>query len=310
MEIIIDDREKAVIPYMDEVADKYNITYKLQRCTVGDYAITYKNTILLTIERKTWADLAASMRDGRKENIKKLFELQDKTNCQLAYLIEGDATPDFNAKICRLPYKNLRAHLDHLAFRDGIHMIYSANERYTAERLCELAINYMSLKDMIADLDIKSGNEKALQEKTNTEISIDEQLLRCIPKVGSVVSALLAENNITFRDIYDGKYDVTDISVLKYPSGAMLGEKAKSICRLSKIINSEKHINTHKKILTTIPLITKKTATIILEHYSLGDIINGAIDIADVADIKKTEKTRLGQKAANNIFKYLQINMQ
>ena len=310
MNIIVDDRERAVIPYMDELADKYNITYKIQRCLTGDYAIEYKGRILLTIERKTWTDLAASMRDGRKENIKKLIEISDKTKCQIAYLIEGDATPNFNSKFGRLPYKNLRAHLDHLAFRDGIHMIYSADEKYTAERLFELAANYLSLKELIKEInnELDDGtNTHTLQEKTNTEITLEEQLLRCIPRVGSIVSALLAENNITFRGLYDGAYSIDNISVLKYPSGAMIGEKAANIIKLPKILNNKKYLTTHIKILSTIPLISKKTATIILNHYSLGDILNNVIDINEIADIKKTEKSRLGPKAARNIFTHLGV---
>ena len=314
MNIIVDDREKAVIPFMDELSDKYNINYKIQRCLTGDYAIDYKGRILLIIERKTWTDLAASMRDGRKENIKKLIEVSDKTKCQIAYLIEGDATPNFNSKFGRLPYKNLRAHLDHLAFRDGVHMIYSENEQYTAERLFELATNYLSLKDLIKEIDKEvdadGSNTHTLQEKTNTDVSFEEQLLRCIPRVGSIVSALLAENNITFRGLYDGLYQLEDISVLKYPSGAMIGEKASKIIKLPKIINNNIYISTHTKILSTIPLISKKTATIILNHYSLGDILNNVIDINEIADIKKTEKSRIGPKAAKNIFKYLSINIE
>ncbi len=316
MNIIVDDRERAVIPYMDVLSDKYNISYKIQRCLTGDYAIEYKNNILLIIERKTWADLSASMRDGRKENIKKLIEVSDKTNCQLAYLIEGDATPNFKSVFGRIPYKNLRAHLDHLAFRDGIHMIYSSDVQYTAERLFELAKNYLSIDVIIKDIDIKTaenlddtsgGNVATLQEKSNVEISIEEQLLRCIPRIGSIISAVLAENGITFKQLYDGKYDVFDISILKYPSGAMLGNKADTIIKLPKIINNTKYIATHIKILSTIPLISKKSAKIILNHYTLGDIINNAVDIKDIADIKKTEKSRLGPKAAKNIFKYLSI---
>jgi ERCC4-type nuclease len=359
MNITVDDREKAVIPYMDELADKYNINYNVQRCLIGDYTISYKNMILIAIERKTWTDLASSMRDGRKENIKKLMELRDKTDCQLAYLIEGDATPNFTAKFGRLPYKNLRAHLDHIAFRDGIHMIYSKNEQYTAERLFELATNYLTIKELIKDIDdeieeklakqlpngtqvikvirkkpdgletepetkpepepeikpvkledaaeILSGNIGKLQEKTNTEITIEEQLLRCIPKIGSIVSALLAENGITFRGLYDGIYDIDTISVLKYPSGAMIGAKAKTIFNIPKIIDNEKYHNTHIKILNTIPLISKKTATIILDTFTMSDIMSGAISLEDIADIRKTEKSRIGPKAASNIYNYLGI---
>jgi ERCC4-type nuclease len=62
MEIIVDDREKAIIPYLEPQANKFVIPYKVQRNEVGDYAIVYKGYILMIIERKTWVDLASSFR--------------------------------------------------------------------------------------------------------------------------------------------------------------------------------------------------------------------------------------------------------
>ena len=96
MEIIVDDREKAVFPYLEDASHKYLIDYKIQRNEVGDYAICYKGYIMMIIERKTWEDLAASMRDGRKTNVQKLISVREKTGCQIAYLIEGNATPPFD----------------------------------------------------------------------------------------------------------------------------------------------------------------------------------------------------------------------
>ena len=109
MEIIVDDRERSIIPYIKILSDEKNFNYKVQRCQVGDYAIAYKGYILLAIERKTWIDLASSLRDGRKENVNKLIALREKTGCQIAYLIEGNASPPFKQMYSRIPYKNLRA---------------------------------------------------------------------------------------------------------------------------------------------------------------------------------------------------------
>jgi len=71
MEIIVDDRERAIVQYMQQYSDELHINFKVKRLEVGDYAIVYKNHIICTIERKTWIDLAAIMRDGRKENVNK-----------------------------------------------------------------------------------------------------------------------------------------------------------------------------------------------------------------------------------------------
>lgn len=379
MEIIVDDREKAIIPFLNELTAKYNIIYKVQRNQTGDYAIVYKENILLLIERKTWTDLAASMRDGRKENVKKLLNLREQTGCKIAYLIEGDATPSFTKKYGRLPIKNLRAHLDHLMFRDDIHILYSKNEEYTAERLFELAQNYLSTKELTKKLDnkalIKHAEDKhaeitdeivggalpnaqdaeyitaetisetqtitehttptttsttehtsttdtkptsttetpsenkaqeLLKVKQNIELAIDQQILLCLPCVGSTTAPLLSENNVSLYSIYHNLHDCAYIANIKYTSGAVIGlSKAKKITDLVSKINEVRYTKTRTKILSSIPLISKKSAETILSQIKLTDILDETINAEDLANIKKTEKTKLGNAAASNIIKYL-----
>jgi ERCC4-type nuclease len=413
MEIIVDDREKAVIPFLEEFKNKYNIIYKIQRNQTGDYAIVYKDEILLIIERKTWTDLAASMRDGRKENVKKLLNLREETKCNLAYLIEGDATPSFTKKYGRLPVKNLRAHLDHLMFRDNIHIIYSKNEIYTAERLFELATNYLSNKEIIKKITSKKGGnildneskehgelseyeyfkndsfltkminasdeiyactsetqtaerqaaeqqaldqqaaeQQALDQQTtdqqttgplvdkqqatgpradkqqatgplvdnvteikgqdllkvkqNIDLAIDQQLLLCLPCVGSCTAPLLSENNVSLYSIYHQVHDWAYLANIKYSTGAVIGiPKAKKIIDCVLKINESRYNKTRVKILSSIPLISKKTAESILKQIKLTDILDETLTISELANIKKTEKTKLGNAAASNIIKYL-----
>jgi ERCC4-type nuclease len=139
--IIIDDRERAIFPYLDQPSAEYKIPYKVQRINVGDYAICTGAEIKIIIERKTWTDLAASFRDGRKENVAKLISARQETRCVLVYLIEGHTCPRPGALFGRIPYANLRAHLDHLAFRDNIHIINTCDIEYSARRLFEIARN-------------------------------------------------------------------------------------------------------------------------------------------------------------------------
>ena len=72
MELIIDDRESKVVPYFNssELFTKSDdITFKVDRCNIGDYCISFNKEIVIIIERKSWKDLASSIRDGRKENV-------------------------------------------------------------------------------------------------------------------------------------------------------------------------------------------------------------------------------------------------
>lgn len=323
MEIIVDDREKAVFPYLEDASHKYLIDYKIQRNEVGDYAICYKGYILMIIERKTWEDLAASMRDGRKANVQKLISVREKTGCQIAYLIEGNATPPFDKKYGRLPVKNLRAHLDHLAIRDGIHMLYSKDLEYTANRLFELAHNYSTTHDVIENVDkldeesknnITGSNEpqtaelKTKQDTSESKITINEQILRCLPGVGSIISSVLAENGIDLYSLYY-EPDANKIASYKYATGATIGlvKANKILAGVKKTLNSESDVS-HKarlRVMSCIPLISKVTAEKIISEFNMLDIIDGSVTEEELSLFKKTPKVKLGIKAAGNIVKYL-----
>jgi ERCC4-type nuclease len=141
--LIIDDREHAIIPYFKNIT---NINIEIKRITTGDYCIMIKNKIIIIIERKTWSDLANSIKDGRKENVNKLISLRNSTGCKILYLIEGISRLKTDKLICNIPFKNLQAHLDHLILRDNISIIYSLNQQDTSVRIQELIKNYLSIK--------------------------------------------------------------------------------------------------------------------------------------------------------------------
>ena len=103
MELIIDDREHNVIPFFNTAVIPPNISYKVSRINYGDYSLVYEDKIIFIIERKTWKDLAASLKDGRSKNIQNLLKIREDTNCILIYLIEGNPIPSSSAVFCRLP---------------------------------------------------------------------------------------------------------------------------------------------------------------------------------------------------------------
>jgi ERCC4-type nuclease len=174
MNIIIDDRESAVIPFIN-IQKKANpgITSEVKRINIGDYALCHGSNIKAIIERKTWRDLAASIRDGRKKNVNKLIKLRSQTNCKIIYLIEGNATPTANRSYGRIPYKVLISHLNHLIFRDDIHIIYSKDQEYTAYKLFELCNNYLTLDNDLLEKAQKNEEEQNKQDNDK----LDDDLL-------------------------------------------------------------------------------------------------------------------------------------
>jgi ERCC4-type nuclease len=292
---------------------------------------------MIIIERKTWEDLASSFRDGRSENINKLKELRTAVNCQIAYIIEGDPFPKSNKLYSRMPAKNLRAHLDHIAFRDNIQIIHTKNQEYTANRLFELARNYSTIKpspfirieELIKEqskeetsdnddgdnTDTKTnttmlGNSEQLTKKQTACINIQEQLLQCLPGIGSIVSTLLAEQGVSLYSLYHGIHTSDDLARIKFPTGSSIGlVRAKKIIDNIKLINGVSQSQLAKKIqvriLSTIPLVSATSAKKILEIIELKDIFNGTVYVDLLKDISRTEKSKLGAKVANNILEYL-----
>lgn len=309
MEILVDDRERAVIPFMEEYSTKFNISWKVQRCTVGDYAICYKGFVLCIIERKTWTDLASSMRDGRKENVEKLLAARAESlvvQCKLAYCIEGPPCPQPDRLFSRIPAKHLRSHLDHLAFRDSIAMLYTLSEQDTASRLFELASNFLTIKNVIHQIDNTTGGNTDILQKKHESRCYNVQLLQCIPGVGSIVASILDEAGITLHTLYLDSHTVEEIAVYKYSSGKQIGPaKAAKVIQCSKYLKANgigaKAIQA--RILSAIPLISKQSAVHILSQYTFVQLYN--MEIQELATLQKSSTATIGNKGATWIYNCL-----
>jgi ERCC4-type nuclease len=310
LDIIVDDREQAVIPYFNKFNFPPNITYSVSRVTTGDYSILYKNHVLFVIERKTWKDLAASIKDGRKHNVEKLLELRQSTGCHIIYLIEGNPLPNPNTNFCRVPYKNLRSHLDHLAFRDNIHMVYSKDEENTVSRIVEIINNYLTIKPsplLKIDSELNptdgGGVEKLKENKPISAESVIYKIWQCIPNITSKSSCLFVNKGWHISDLILGRINKNDIYTLKYPNGYIIGNRSDKIWNSTRLTDSVNPI--FIKMLSQINGLTKQTAKTILEKSSFEKILLGEIPVKQISDIEKTGmKRKLGPKIASEIIKY------
>lgn len=86
--VVIDHREsKAKMLIKEEYISKYNISY--ENLEHGDMVIYFNDAPIFVFERKTIADLKASIHDGRYKN-QKLKMLEKYNNKSIYYIIEGD----------------------------------------------------------------------------------------------------------------------------------------------------------------------------------------------------------------------------
>jgi len=310
--IVIDKRERKIIPHFRTLQSKSGIPFFVEHITTGDIAICYRSYILLIIERKTWSDLGASMKDGRKENIEKLKKLRESTECQIAYLIEGNPCPKPTARFARIPHKSLRAHLDHLAFRDGVHMVYAKTEFNTAERVFELTKNYSTIKPSpLGEIDLlldesteKTGGEDQLKIKhTSSDELILFNMWRAFPYITDKSVNFFTAKGYKIKDLVQGNIPKKDIAVMKYSSGVMIGLK-----RAANIIKNSQLEKTHIKVMAEIPSITAKSAKKILDEINLKKIYEKIEDsklVEKIEKIQKTEKTKVGKSSTEKIIKFL-----
>jgi hypothetical protein len=324
IELWIDQRERHVIPYFDSLDYKKIPPYKIELRTLsaGDYAVVYKDHIIMLIERKSWQDLAATFLDrSRKFNYEKMISERNKFGCYLFYLIEGKRP---HGNIHHVAIETLEAHLDHLYFDHQIVSLYSESAEKTPERILRLIKHYMTTH---------SGLFKALEEKladANNLLSLGAApVVTCagtapkdpncvidftvIPEINdsklSAADSLKAPKRLSddaikyamwncIEGVTEANYiALTDINASL--QGLLLGQytvpqlmhakyrlgTSVGEKKLSKIIASAICSATHIKVLSQIPSISENKIRVVLSKYKLADIITGLVTENQLADI-------------------------
>lgn len=318
--VLIDQREQKVIPYFDTLLkndfNNFGIKTEILTLTTADFAITYRNNILVLIERKTWKDLSATFKDQkRKFNYKKMLEERSKhsTCIMVAYLIEGIRYNNRKSKICNIPYGRLQAHLDHLILEHNIHILYSKDKLDTAYRILELTKNIITIRSDKNPIDklnkegnIKKGAAKvALTAKKNLDDSAVIALLwSSVKGVSCTLAGVFIKENLFIRDMILGKYTIAQIQAIRYPSARLIGEKyaKKIIQRFTSLKQGDDAV----KFLSSIPSISKKSAKIILNSISIKEIVNlTKTEKERVANIQFTSRRKIGNSISMKIIKFL-----
>ena len=133
MNLIIDSRETKILEKL-EANPQLLSSYKKEYLDLGDFVFSDAKGHTLFFERKTWADLAASLKDGRfREQRSRLLEQRDSSaaaeTSKLCYIIEGV----YNEK----EYKSEKHALTRLQFIYNIPVIFSQSVMNTIETLRE-----------------------------------------------------------------------------------------------------------------------------------------------------------------------------
>lgn len=315
-ELIVDTRERAVLVHAEEFA---RINHQVKQISIGDYVVVSPNgSVLAAIERKSLEDFAASLKDSRMSNQRKLNELRSKTGCRIIYIIEGPAFPDPTKAFGRIPYSYIESSIFHMIIRDNICVMRTKDTLDTAKTLSRFMNSMDSLirKTDPAELctnepiiDITNCDKEApgdiltlltqKHEKTDHEIAC--ALWACFPGI-STESADEYIKHFSVSEIVRREIPRDRIVNFKLSSGRRIGTKAvKSLTGVDKLVEV--------RMLSVIPGISHATAVDITNSVELSKLLSypqGAISIIKVGKSKKN----LGMERASRILKHFNYKYQ
>ena len=260
-------------------ADTYEII--CENLTVGDYVIESNGRVLI-IERKTLADLAASIKDGRlKTNHHKLTDARAEGGAgyRVMYLIEGRKSvltkPTY--KIGGIKTSALAAKLDHIMMLDGCQIEYTKDAAETAARILVLGRNMCSLSHISGGADVGAIVKKKM---VVPPAEVQRNILCRIKGVGPSTAKKILTNN-TFRATICDEIKTTKIAA----------------AGLDEIRNSSESVVAILMVATIKGISRPVAAAIIAAHP-----INTIFDCDELADVVRPNGKKLGKALAARIL--------
>jgi len=313
--LVVDTRERAVIPFIETVFQDFE--YVTAQINTGDFLICRRGiaggepTILACVERKTHEDFAASFKDGRYENVRKMHDLRDRSGCQLFFLSEGAAFPSPNRRYQRIPYASILAALTKLMIRDGVFVVQTEDESHSAKRLYDLVrvfdaeVPYPVIR--VAPADIATTTTAGAATTTDiaaTTTDVPKSLTARIEKTDdeaatamwaqlrgiSVVLGKLLTRQFSAAELAAGSVSTERIRALKTFTGRPItADAVKSL--MSVAAGSEEHA---VKLISGLSGITPAVAAIVVKGAGSFDRVCKS-SIAELSMISVPQKTRPGK---------------
>lgn len=291
--IEIDDREGYVL-------QSYDTNIEIKRLDVGDYILYVDGKPVICIERKTLLDLAASIKDGRTNNVIKMRDYAEIHKCKLFYMIECKAEPEETEIFNGVKYSSMRGHLDRIMFHYDVHVEFVADKNSLINRMMVLGENYVKLMSKLDDYEKKELDMKMKMGGTTSPGGSDVtdysyiKILQAFPGIGEKMSLKLA----------DAKVSVVDMFVKCEVCCDLIGLSGKKKEKLMSVVSDPIKTNIWKKVLKEIPGIGDATANIITNADAFNIITNSAITFEQLATWG-CEKSKIGVSKSKKILNYL-----
>ena len=227
MLIKIDVRERDLIEQINkQIVNYQNIQVEVTTLPLGDIILTNPTNSedLVIIERKSVADLAASIKDGRYEEQSYRLNGLDFHNHNIIYLIEGDISKfgSFNDKHIK---NTLYSAMFSVNYYKGFSLMRSFNLVETATIICNMANKLQ--KELDKGKQGYYNTNKIITSEGNNEIAnIDKDYVSVVKKV--------KKDNITPDNI--GEIMLCQIPSISSTTALAVLQKFKTITELIKQI--------------------------------------------------------------------------
>lgn len=326
-----------------------DISFKIKQITVGDYCILVrdktnpKKTILaMIIERKTWKDLSASIKDERiNHQHKNLHEIHQKKGCHVLYIIEGNMTYKDDFKVSNIPFKNLHAKMRHNTIR-GVPFIQTKDEQHTSKMIVDFARDMLKLYRQgeieFVKQNIQENDDVAIYKELKTDnISLLRQYTDEINEINKKYKKMFLANkaipniiNEVDKIIQDAQNPQTivqepfhlDMDLVKSAVDGDSENPVQTAINMS-IINSmdteftiPDEIRTNRiyddsditlSIWNSFPNVSAKSAILIQNKFHISDVICANGDDVErikkeIADLKFSSGMKFGNAKATKIM--------
>lgn len=341
----IDNRERELVSHFQNHEPEYSSTTEFLNMDVGDIQWIDKNsgTPLIVVERKTYSDLSASIKDGRYKEQKERFIYSMQKNIRKIYLLEGD-----NIKKFTLPEKTFQGVVTNTMLRDHIQVYFTKNINETITFIKNIHKNIEKYIDEIVN-EIVNGEEKTYNaenicksaKKDNITSSICfRNMMKQIPSVSTKLADVLTDKFKSISNFVQTLSEQGSIeSKIQYLSEIRFGSNLRKVGlkTAAKIIsylmegdseqassngddnNSDDEQDEQdgfdsKKYTDTIDELEKKISTISDQYNSQKDLVNSLQEKIEEKDSKIVSVEESHKKTSDELtelqFKYneLQFN--
>ena len=153
----------------DSKKDKNNITIEVLPLPIGDIILEYLGKEIIIIERKSAADLEASIKDGRYEEQSYRLSNSEVHNHNIVYLIEGSL---INRQNKQMLYSSMFS----LNYSKGFSVLRSSSIQETAYIICNMAykLNKNMLENKMSYYKNKEIKQEIKQEIKEEANDVDE----------------------------------------------------------------------------------------------------------------------------------------